>query len=150
MIIQQILLFIPLMTAYRGLTPVIELISEYQSLSMIQWGVFSLISQEVAQLRSGKHTTITWIVSKDGIQLGPPQQLSAELLGFCVIQAAIAGSVTPLEFKGGVWVNKDKQTNTHSQGNSQILNAVWICLGSASNSPRGKHFHTNSTQLCTL
>lgn len=71
------------------LSPVIKLIGEYEALSMIQRGVFSLVSQEVAQLSSGEHTTITGIVSEHGVELGPSQQLPAELLDLYVIQTAI-------------------------------------------------------------
>lgn len=63
---------------------------------MIQRGVFSLVSQEVAQLSGGEHTPVTGIVSEHGIQLGPSQQLPAELLDLYVVQAAVPGSVAPL------------------------------------------------------
>lgn len=53
-------------------TPIIELIGEYETLSMIQWGILALVSQEVAQFSSGEHAAITRIVSEHRIQLGPP------------------------------------------------------------------------------
>lgn len=81
---------------FLGLTPVIELVGEYKALSMIQRGVLSLVSQEVSQLCCGEHTAVARIVSKHGVQLGPPQQLPAELLNLYMIQTAITRSVAPL------------------------------------------------------
>lgn len=63
---------------------------------MLQRGVFSLVSQEVAQLRGGEHATVAGIVPEHAVEFGPPQQLPAELLDLDVVQATVSGSVTPL------------------------------------------------------
>lgn len=84
----------------QGPTPVVKLVGEDETLGMTQRGVLPLVSQEVAQLGSRKHATVAWIVSKHGVQLGPSQQLPAELLNLDVVQAAIAWAVTPLGRRG--------------------------------------------------
>ena len=76
---------------------------------MIQRGVLSLVSQEVSQLSGGEHTTVTRIVSEHGVQLGPSQQLPAELLDLYMIQTTITGSVTPLGHTGIGMSQKKKQ-----------------------------------------
>lgn len=63
---------------------------------MLQRGIFSLVSQEIAQLCGGQHTAVTGVVPEYGVEFGPPQQLPAELLDLYVIQPIVSGSVTPL------------------------------------------------------
>lgn len=55
-----------------------------------------MVSQEVAQLSGGEDTTITGVMSEYGIQLGPPQELPAELLDLYVVQTTVSGSVASL------------------------------------------------------
>lgn len=76
------------------------LIGEYESLSVFQRGVFSLVSQEVSELCGGESAPVARVMPEDGIQLWATQQLPAELLDLGVIQAAVVRSVAPLRFKG--------------------------------------------------
>lgn len=92
----------------RGPTPLVELVREDEALGVLQRGVLSLVSQEVAQLRGGQHAAVTGIVPEYGVEFGPPQQLPAELLDLYVIQPIVSGSVTPLGCTGGSgWGKKD-------------------------------------------
>lgn len=77
-------------------TPLVELVREDEALGVLQRGVFPLVSQEVAQLGGGEHAAVAGIVSEDGVEFGPPQQLPAELLDLYVVQATVSGSVAPL------------------------------------------------------
>ena len=111
-----------------------------------------MVSQEVSQLCGGEHTAITGIVSEHGIQLGPPQQLPAELLNLYVIQSTIAGAVTPLRHTGGSGMGLKTQTIQHTRRNTgtyrnKSMLLFWVC---ASYHLRGKHLHNNSTQLRKL
>ena len=77
-----------------------------------------MVSQEVSQLCGGEHTAITRIVSEHGIQLGPPQQLPAELLNLYVIQSTVAGAVTPLRHTGESRMGLKTQAIKHTQRNA--------------------------------
>lgn len=91
-----------------GPTPLVELIREDEALGVLQRGVFSLVSQEVAQLCGGQHATVTGIVPEYGVEFRPPQQLPAELLDLYVVQTIVSGSVTPLGCVDGLgWGKKD-------------------------------------------
>lgn len=68
----------------------------YEALGVTQGRVLSLVAQEVTQLGSGQDAAIAGIVSEDGVQLGPPQELPAELLDLHVVQTLISRFVTPL------------------------------------------------------
>lgn len=92
-------------------TPLVELVDEDQALGVLQRGVFALVSQEVAQLSGGEHAAVAGVVPKYGVQLGPPQQLPAELLDLYVVQATVSGSVAPL----GGNNNKKKDHINHIQ-----------------------------------
>ncbi|TNN85879.1 hypothetical protein EYF80_003723 [Liparis tanakae] len=85
------------------------LVGEYEALSVIQRGIFSLVAQEVPQLGGGEHTSVTRVVSEDRVQLGPPQQLPAELLDLDMIETIVTGSVAPLERQ-----QSDTHTETHT------------------------------------
>ena len=80
---------------------------------MLQRGVFSLVSQEIAQLCGGEHAAVAGIVPEYGVQLRAPQQLPAELLDLYVVQATVSGSVAPL---GG---NKTHVSNTSALSKKQ-------------------------------
>lgn len=71
-----------------------------------------MVSQEVAQLGGGEHAAVAGIVSEHGVQLGPPQELPAELLDLHVVQAAISGSVAPLARRGEEQKNAKQSKNT--------------------------------------
>lgn len=77
-------------------TPLVELVREDEALGVLQRGVFSLVSQEVAQLRGDEHAAVAGIVPEYGVEFGTPQQLPAELLDLYVVQATVSGSVAPL------------------------------------------------------
>lgn len=77
-------------------TPLVELVREDEALGVLQRGVFSLVSQEVAQLGRGQHAAVAGIVPEYGVEFGPPQQLPAELLDLDVVQATVSGAVAPL------------------------------------------------------
>lgn len=79
-----------------GPTPLVELIREDEALGVLQRGVFSLVSQEVAQLRGGQHAAVAGVVPEYGVEFRPPQQLPAELLDLYVVQTVVSGSVAPL------------------------------------------------------
>lgn len=97
-----------------GPTPLVELVGEDEALGVLQRGVFSLVSQEVAQLCGGQHAAVTGIVPEYGVEFRPPQQLPAELLDLYVVQTIVSGSVAPLGCVDGLgWGKKDtpiKQT----------------------------------------
>lgn len=68
----------------------------YEALGVAQGRVLSLVAQEVTQLCSGQDAAVAGIVSEDSVQLGPPQELPAELLDLHVVQTLVSRFVTPL------------------------------------------------------
>lgn len=93
-----------------GPTPLVELIREDEALGVLQRGVFSLVSQEVAQLCGGQHAAVTGIVPEYAVEFRPPQQLPAELLDLYVVQTIVSGSVTPLGCVDGLGWGRKRHT----------------------------------------
>lgn len=94
----------------------------YEALGVAQGRIFSLIAQEVTQLGSGQDAAIAGIVSEDGVQLGSPQELPAELFNLHVVQAIVSGFVAPLKHEREHEHPAKNQIKGLCQGSTLTLN----------------------------
>ena len=86
----------------RSRTPLVELVGEDEALGVHQRAVLSLVLQEVPQVHSGQDAAVGRVAREHGVEVGPPQQLPAELLDLPVVQPAVGRAVALLLGKGGV------------------------------------------------
>jgi len=67
---------------------------------MHQGAVLALVLQEVPQVHGGQDAAVGRVAREHGVQVGPPQQLPAELLDLAVVQPAVRRAVTLLSGAG--------------------------------------------------
>ena len=86
--------------ARRARTPLVELVAEDEALGVHQRVVLPLVPQEVPQVHGGQDAAVGRVAREHGVQVGPPQQLPAELLDLAVVQAAVGRAVALLLGEG--------------------------------------------------